>query len=171
MALFAYLGLEHIETIPTESQITGNCSWANVEASVAALLAMQFLEGVTDPHARIEAREKALRFHAAWIEWDKDRALHLVMQRFEKAERPRKASIASLLGKVLFHRCHYSSSTGVARAKKILEILTVDDFSFVLSSYIQSYCHPDHATPQGERFKKLLAKCGVKIAPYLSKRI
>jgi len=169
MALFAYLGLEQVESIPTESQITGNCSWANVEASVAALLAMQRLEGVLEPHARIAAREEALRLHAAWIAWDKDRALNLVIQSFEDADRPRKASIASLLGKVLFHRCHYSSTTGVAHARKILKILTLEDFKFVLTSYVQSYCHPDHVTSQGEKFKKLLKKCDVRVDAYLGR--
>ncbi len=41
------LGLEKLFTLPLSSQISGNCSWANVEAVVPTAFLMQLLDGLT----------------------------------------------------------------------------------------------------------------------------
>ncbi len=149
------LGLVHAAQIPISSQISGNCSWANVQAVVPVAYALQAL---------IQADEfavsKALMIYDNWVEWDKDRALDEAIQRFYQANRLRQASIASMLGTVLFQACDDEKAHHVERAEKILTILTLPDYYYILKSYLEIYC-VRRLTRRGNNLLKLLDDCGV----------
>jgi len=94
------------------------------------------------------------------VEWDKDRALDECIQRFYLASRERRASIVAMLGGVLFQACNYGITQHVNRAEKILSILTLPDYYYVLKSYLEEYCIK-RLTKKGNNLLKLLDDCGV----------
>lgn len=151
----AILQLKPIATFPMTSQITGNCSWANMQGIMPVAFALQKLE-----EDGSFSHEQASTLSATWTEWDKDRALDEAMQRFYLADKSRKASIASMLGAVLFQSCDYASKVDVARADKILTILALPDYYYILKSYLDIYC-VKKLTHKGNNLLKLLDDCGI----------
>jgi Ankyrin repeats (many copies) len=151
------LGLVPLLRLPISSQITGNCSWANVQAVVPVAIAMQQL--VTMGVEKFDP-SIALGLFDFWVEWDKDRALDECIHRFYLANPTRKASFAAMLGAVLFQACDYSKDAHIERAEKILTILTLPDYYYVLQSYLDAYCIK-RLTRRGNNLLKLLEECGV----------
>jgi hypothetical protein len=149
------LGLLPIAQLPISSQISGNCSWANVQAVVPVAYAIQELNnaGEFNPHT-------ALTVYDEWVEWDKDRALDECIQRFYLASPERKASIAAMLGGVLFQTCDHENKHHVERAEKILNILILPKYYYVLKSYLDEYC-VKRLTRKGNNLLKLLDDCGI----------
>lgn len=148
------LGLIPIAQIPMSSQITGNCSWANIQAALPVAYALQAMK-----NQQIDA-SVALKVYHDWVEWDKDRALDECIQRFYLADRERKASIASMLGGVLFQACNHEVKHDVDRAEKILKILVLPEYYYILKSYLEEYCLL-RLTKRGNNLLKLLDDCGV----------
>lgn len=149
------LGLLPITQLPISSQISGNCSWANVQAVIPVAYAMQELHNAEDFNPQL-----AISLYDEWVEWDKDRALDECIQRFYLASRERKASIAAMLGGVLFQACDHGKRHHVDRAEKILSILVLPDYYYILKSYLDEYCIK-RLTKKGNNLLKLLDDCGV----------
>jgi hypothetical protein len=149
------LGLLPVAQMPISSQISGNCSWANVQAVVPVAYALQ---GLTQ--ADTFDSTEAMSVYEAWVEWDKDRALDDCIHRFYLANPLRKASIASMLGAVVFQACDYRKAHHVERAAKILTILTLPDYYYILQSYLESYCIK-RLTRRGNNLLKILDDCGI----------
>ncbi len=149
------LGLMPIAQIPISSQIAGNCSWANMQAAVPVAYALQQLFADGEMHA-----DEAIRVYDTWVEWDKDRALDECVHRFYLANPLRKASIGSMLGAVLFQSCDYANAHHVLRAEKILTILTLHGYYYILQSYLEIYC-VQRLTRRGNNLLKLLDDCGI----------
>lgn len=151
------LGLLPITQMPISPQISGNCSWANVQAIVPVAYALQqlSLEGIEQFKPDI-----AMNLYDIWVEWDKDRALDECVHRFYLADPVRKASFASMLAAVLFQACDYANRHHIERAEKILTILTLPEYYYVLQSYLQAYC-VKRLTRRGNNLLKLLDDCGV----------
>lgn len=156
------LGLVPIIQLPLEAQITGNCSWANVEAGIPALMFLLSLKKQNTNRDLARYSKAALTFYRQWLEWDKDRALEESVQSFAYASRARKASKAAMLGAVLFQQCNYHSDKDMLRAEKLLSILTIPEYSYVLKSYVQVYWKKRN-TEAGKNLVQLLDLCGVKI--------
>jgi hypothetical protein len=149
------LGLQAVAQMPMSSQISGNCSWANVQAAVPVAYALQHFAEVDEL-----TFNDSLHVYEAWVEWDKDRALDECVHRFYLANKLRKASLASMLGAVLFQACDYNNSHHVTRAEKILTILTLPEYYYILKSYLEVYCIQT-LTRKGNNLLKLLDDCGI----------
>ncbi|KTD46437.1 Dot/Icm T4SS effector AnkH/LegA3 [Legionella quateirensis] len=149
------LGLLPIAQMPISSQISGNCSWANVQAVVPVAYAMQELTTAEGFNPEIP-----MFLYNEWVEWDKDRALDECIQRFYIASPERKASIVAMLGGVLFQACDHKNKQHLDRAEKILNILTLPEYYYVLKSYLDEYCIK-RLTRKGNNLLKLLDDCGV----------
>lgn len=149
------LGLVPVAKIPIASQISGNCSWANIQAIIPVAYAMQDLEATKSFNPN-----PALNLYDEWIEWDKDRALDECIQRFYLANPQRKASIAAMLGGVLFQACNYSKPKHIERAEKILNVLMLPDYYYILESYLEEYC-VKRLTAKGNNLLKILDDCGI----------
>lgn len=149
------LGLLPVAQIPISAQISGNCSWANIQAVLPVAYAVQELNKVEDFNPNT-----ALSLYKEWVEWDKDRALDECIQRFYLADRVRKASIAAMLGAVLFQACDHGVRQHVERAEKILSILSLPDYYYILKSYLEEYCIK-RLTKKGNNLLKLLDDCGI----------
>ncbi len=149
-----HLGLVPLIKMSIPSQISGNCSWANVQSVIPVAYAMSDL----NPDEFDE--RTAMNVYHEWVEWDKDRALDECIQRFYSASPERKASLAAMLGGVLFQACDYRNKADVDRAEKILNILTLDNYYYILKSYLQEYC-VKRLTKRGNNLLKILDDCGV----------
>lgn len=149
--LIRYLQLEYIVDLPFPSQLIGNCSWANVEAAVPAMLLMQWLPEIP-PTECIYYQKMALAMYKQWIEWDKDWALLQCIESFHSADPARKASKAALLAAVLFQTCRYTVPNDLNRADKILKVLATPDYKYVLDSYCEVYKN----TPAGHNLNELI---------------
>lgn len=149
------LGLIPFATLPISPQITGNCSWANVQAIVPVAVVLQTLHKMEEFNA-----DFAVDLYDEWVEWDKDRALDESIQRFYIANPLRKASYAAMLGAVLFQSCNAAKPHHIQRAEKILKILTLPEYSYVLNSYLDIYC-VKKLSKKGNNLLKLLEECGI----------
>lgn len=143
------LGLQRLTKLMIGSQISGNCSWANIESCVPVIW---FL---CSAHQDSFAARDALSFYYQWLEWDKDRALQFCIKSFEKANAVRRASKAAMLAAVLFQRCSAEEPLDIERAGKIIPILNTPGYEYILKSYIEIYCNRNPSLP-GENLRKLL---------------
>ncbi|KTD08596.1 Dot/Icm T4SS effector AnkH/LegA3 [Legionella jamestowniensis] len=150
------LGLKPVLQLPISSQIAGNCSWANIQAIVPAAYALQELS--TIPIEEFNPAS-AISLYNTWVEWDQDRALDECIHRFYLANPIRKASFASMLAAVLFQACDYDNPHHLERAEKILTILTLPDYYYILYSYLEEYCIK-RLTRRGNNLLKILDDCG-----------
>lgn len=149
------LGLEPVFKMPLTAQITGNCSWANVQGVVPVAYAIQTLgngEAFND--------KEAMMIYHAWVGWDKDRAIDECIQRFYLAEPARRASLAEILCGVLFQACDATLPHHLERAEKILSILNTPAYQFILDSYLKIYCEGS-LTIKGNNFLKILDDFGI----------
>lgn len=153
------LGLKPLIKLPIKHQITGNCSWANVEAAIPAMLFMLLRDKYPDMALKALA-QRVMHFYAAWKAWDKDRAIEDCLHDFQSASKSRQASKAALLGAVFFQALDPTNDRDIARAKKIIPILTMKEFRYVLRSYINVYIRAKK-THEGERLELLLQSCGL----------
>lgn len=149
------LGLMPVAQIPLGSQISGNCSWANIQAIVAVGYALQQMKP-SEPFSYTEA----MNLYQNWVDWDQDRALDECVHRFYLANPIRKASFASMLAAVLFQACDHGNSHHIERAEKILTILTLPEYYYILQSYLEVYCI-QRLTRKGNNLLKLLDDCGI----------
>ncbi len=136
--LYKMLKLTPVAHIMIPRQISGNCSWANIEAAVPAALAL-ILEKVAGMPKVLNKKHSALKFFHQWNEWGKDQALNQCIESFFSASEPRKISKASLLASVLFQRCGLHITKDLPRIHKILTILKRPELRHVLEHYIQIY--------------------------------
>lgn len=149
LELVNVLKLKAVHKLQIGSQISGNCSWANIESCVAVIW---FLYSQT--FSKEDARE-ALAFYYQWLEWDKERALNFAIQSFAAASPPRKASLATVLAAILFQRCSAAIPQDLARAAKIMPILKTPGYEYIFKNYIEIYCHQNPG-PAGENLQKIL---------------
>ena len=148
------LGLIHLARMPIPPQIAGNCSWANIQSVVSVGYALQQIEFTSQ-----FLFDEPMQLYNAWVEWDQDRALDECIQQFYLASTLRKASLASMLGGILFQTCDDRSAHHLVRAEKILTILTLPDYYYILKSYLDVYC-VRRLTRKGNNLLKLLDDCG-----------
>ena len=151
------LGLEYIDRLPIESQVAGNCSWANLEAAIPTIYFMlSYIDKkTTDRESIIRQKEAAMYVYKSWLEWDKDFALNKTINSFNSASPARKASIAAVLAAVLFQTCEYKNPNDQKRATKILDILSTPSYRYVLDSYITIYSE-SAKTDAGQNLLQLL---------------
>lgn len=133
------LGLVRVMNLPIGPQITGNCSWANVEGAVPTMLFMLLMSDPTYRSDMYDCIAQSLEFYDAWREWDKDRALDECIQNFGHDEKIRNASKAVLLAATLFQTCEYSDIKNIERAERILSVLAKNQFSQYIENYVKVY--------------------------------
>lgn len=138
ISLAEYLDMEAIWKLPLTEQRAGNCSWANVEAAVPAMMFLLLLEETNGKNAEKCERE-AMHFYQEWLEWDKERALQFCMQSAEQASPARKAAKAALLAAILFQACDYNNARDRDKMRRMLPILTLPEYKYILRSYLEVF--------------------------------
>lgn len=157
--LHRLLDLKPITEIKVTAQISGNCSWANVEACIPALFFLLFSQ--TDEFEKNMSRFKniALNYFQQWREWNKDRALNFCIQSFKQANVLRKACKAEILGAILFQSCKMENTKDRGRIESILEVLATPQYDYVIQNYIKTYCYED-ISDDGKHFMRMLQSYG-----------
>lgn len=165
------LSLKWIAQLPITSQISGNCSWANIQAIIPAAYVLQ--DDLTNPHEQ----QMAMDLFDAWTTWDQDRALDECIQRFYLSTAARQASMAAMLADVLFQSTDAALTHHLERAEKILKILTLPEYEYILNSYLEVFC-VKRLTRRGNNLLKILEDCGINsqinvhtVATGLKKRV
>jgi hypothetical protein len=159
-----YLGLTLVEQLPVEAQLIGNCSWANVEAVIPAMLFLLQLQPSNTQRDLQGYKAAALSFYHDWLIWDKEIALNECIKSFMhvSTSKARKASKAAILGAVLFQKCNYHSPRDLEKAEKILKILAIPEYQYILQSYVKVYWK-DRQTRAGRNLAQLMDDCGIKL--------
>jgi Ankyrin repeats (3 copies) len=148
------LGLEKLIQLPVGKQITGNCSWANTEATIPSLL---FLLLYIDREATCDINQtviEAIEFFHAWQQWDQDRALNECLQSFADDNLQRNAAKATILASVLFQTCRYTHGKDIERAEKIMQILSRKEYKKYVENYFKVY-YEETWTAAGENLTHL----------------
>ncbi len=156
------LGLQPITELKVDAQISGNCSWANVEASIPAIFFMVMMELNQNDQAIGHYKTLAVNFFQRWREWNKDRALHNCISSFKEGDALRKASKAEILAAILFQRCDINRMEDKARIDAILGVLMGSPYEYILRNYLKIYLFQG-MTEEGKRFAELLKEYGFKI--------
>lgn len=149
-----YLGLEPVAHVLMRRQITGNCSWANIEASIPMALTLM-TQHFSKPMTIINHQHPALDIYHHWHRWDKARALQFCLESFYEADEKRKASKAALLGALLFQRLSVERTEDLPWAEKILRALRTPGYEYILDSYIETYWNYKR-TKAGENLRRLM---------------
>jgi len=155
------LGLSPITELKVSAQVSGNCSWANVEACVPVLM---FLLSSSSPDFsnRIpHYKSIALNFFHQWREWNKDRTLNFCIQSFNDADSVRKACKAEILAAILFQRLSEDTTRERERIEYVLSVLMQPKYNYILQNYVRSYCYEDQSE-EGTHFLRLLERYGFK---------
>lgn len=153
------LGLEPITELKIDAQISGNCSWANVEAAIPALFFLVLMQTNHDPKAIAYYKTLALNYFNRWREWNKDRALHFCIQRYQEGDAARKACQAEVLVAILFQRCDFRQAADRERINDILSVLIKSPYEYILQNYLRIYYYETY-TEEGKRFADLLKEYG-----------
>lgn len=144
------LELTAFANLDLPKQITGNCSFANVEAAVPTALFVLMLEDYE--HNKLKTKIMAL--FASWIDFDRLRILRLSMTLLMGGSDARKATFAQCFGQILASRLDPNKKTDNYIAKIILQLLNQKHFSYVLESYFQAYPQGSSARNNLEAFIK-----------------
>lgn len=161
------LSLSPVVSLPTKQQVSGNCSWANTEASIVTSLFMILYVrkmGVEEINKAQTITKYVMKLFSEWVNWDKDSALEQCIRRFkESSVEAQKASYANIMSAVLFNNLSPSAPEDIERAKDILNVLTLPKFKPILASYTESYCRPEGGL-KGIEFTKLLMLANLDIS-------
>jgi hypothetical protein len=153
------LQLQPITQIKVAAQISGNCSWANVEACIPALFFLLFSQQADFRQQNSRYKNIALNYFQRWREWNKSRALNFCIQSFKETDSLRKACKAEILAAILFQSCRDGDADNIARIEAILKILNTPEYKYILQNYVKAYCYEDMGE-EGVRFLRLLKDHG-----------
>jgi Ankyrin repeats (many copies) len=139
--LVKMLQLKPMGYLPLPTQISGNCSWANIEAVIPTMMFILLLQQqkMNDVVSIEDCKRNAMFFYNEWLEWDKNRALYFCINTFYHSTPARKATKAAILAAILFQKCEYLRSEDREKAKKILPVLTTSEYTYILNSYFQVF--------------------------------
>lgn len=160
--LNAILGLQPLTEVKVDAQVSGNCSWANVEAAIPALFFLVLMELNQDERSFGHYKTLAINFFQRWREWNKDRALHNCIKSFEEGDALRKASKAEILAGILFQRCNSNRLEDKSRIDAIMSVLMGSKYEYLLRNYLEIYLYKG-MTEEGKRFSELLQEYDFKI--------
>jgi len=158
------LGLKPFAQLLISLQTTGNCSWANIEAAIPAIMFLLLLDQ-GNPNDRVyvnQCQKTAMSFYQEWLEWDKTRSLKHFMYNLEEIPHTRQVTKAALLAAILFQKCDYQDDKDFARAKIIAPILARDEFRYIVESYIEVFLK-QHRTSLGKNLAEILESFGVDV--------
>ncbi|HSW93588.1 MAG TPA: ankyrin repeat domain-containing protein [Gammaproteobacteria bacterium] len=161
-ALPHFLALQPIAELNVHAQISGNCSWANVEACIPALFFLLFSGNENFSDEISHYKNLSLKFFNQWREWNKDRALQFCIQRFQQADSVRKACFAETLAAILFQACGGATPSDAERAESILQVIGTPEYEHLIKNYVKIYCYEDYSE-EGQRFLRFLRDHGYRV--------
>ncbi|SRR5579883_288862 len=155
------LDLQFLTELKVPAQISGNCSWANVEACIPVLFFLLFSKASDFQKNFVRYKSLAMEFFNQWREWNKDRSLSFCIQAFHEGDSIRKACKAEILAAVLFQCCNEDTLKSRERADLILTALG-ENYFYVIQNYVKTYFYED-ISEEGKRFVEILKSYGIKV--------
>lgn len=151
------LGLRPMTELKVSAQVSGNCSWANVEATIPALFFLILMESNknSDTQAIAYYKTLALNFFTRFREWNKERTLNFLVQNYQEGDPVRKACKAEIIAAILFQCCDLDNRTDQNRIEYLLSILAKSPYEYILLNYLRVYYYEGY-TEKGKRFYELL---------------
>lgn len=156
------LGLHPVFTLELPLQITGNCSWANIEAVLPSLLLALIIRDKTLNPSILEAtKREMLDFFSFWQSWRQERELTFAIQSMDRASAARKAAKAALLATILVQHCKIERQIDQVKIERILKVLSKDALKPALDSFVKVLSkEPQH--PLWLNLQKILEAYGLK---------
>lgn len=154
-----YLQLRPVTELKIEAQISGNCSWANVEATIPTIFFLCLMAGENAQEHMSSYKNMAMHYFQQWREWNKDRHLQFCIQSFQHSDSIRNACKAEILAAILFQRLRFNRPADKERIESILSILGQPAYQPVLQNYIKTYCF-ESIGEEGKEFAKLMRTYG-----------
>ncbi|MBN2689225.1 MAG: ankyrin repeat domain-containing protein [Gammaproteobacteria bacterium] len=148
-------------TLPLLPQISGNCSWANIEAVIPALMFYLLIDEQQGQNVS-QAKHDAMYFFNEWLRWDLERAFYYAWQNFDSLDMAHKASRATMLAAILFQYCRYENHEDQLKAWRILQTLSQPDLLYILKSYARSFHKRDYPT-EIDNLHQFLDDAGINI--------
>ena len=158
--LHRILNLRLLAQMMIEPQVSGNCSWANLEAVIPAALTLLREEWQTFEEGIVDYQHEAIQFYRIWREWNRRRALDFCVQEFSGATIKRKAFIIAMLANIVFQRLDARKRADVELAERLIPILQTPGFGYVLKSW-RTYYYIQKKTTAGQNLQQLLRIAGV----------
>jgi len=155
----AFLGLKPITELKIEAQISGNCSWANVEAAIPTVFFLLLMASDQNAKNLSQYKNMALNYFHQWREWNKERSLQFCIQSFREGDTIRNACKAEILAAILYQRCRYSQAADRERIEAILNVLTQAPYQHVLQNYVKTYSY-EGISEEGREFAQMLRAYG-----------
>ncbi len=151
------LGLVQVGTLPLSEQVSGNCTWANVEAVVPTLMFLLLLQEHRGSNKidMKQCQDDAMYFYEEWLKWDKNRALTFCVQSFDRVSPARKATKAAIIASILFQEYDFDNLEDRDRAEKFIPILTNPDYLYIIKSYVEVFQH-DRDNPLFQNLMKFV---------------
>lgn len=132
-------GLKLWTDLPVEMQMSGNCSWANVEAAVPALFFL-ILYHFSGAQVDVEdCKANAIKFFHRFRNFNKDRQLQFCLQRFDQGNLKQKLIQGEMLAAILFNEVTYGTQTNLDRVASIMKRLHKPPFDYLLKNYLRVY--------------------------------
>jgi hypothetical protein len=153
------LDLQPITELKIEAQISGNCSWANVEATLPTLFFLLTVGSAKDDSGMAPYKTQAMDFFRQWREWNKDRALRFCIQSFKDEDTIRNVCKAEILAAILFQRCSVQNFADQERIELIVGLLSRPKYHHVLDNYIKTYTF-ESFSQEGKDFTQMLKRFG-----------
>jgi len=156
------LDLQPITEIKVPAQISGNCSWANVEACIPALFFI-FFSTLEDFQNNISKyKNMSLNYFNQWRDWNKSRALDFCITSYKDSDTIRKACKAEILVAILFQSLSEQNPKDRPLIDKILKLLLNSEYEYVIKNYVKSYGYEDQSE-EGKAFLELLRRYGLSV--------
>ena len=158
------LDLQPITELKVPAQISGNCSWANVEACIPVVFFLMCSTANDFQKNISQYKSLALNCFDQWREWNKDRALNFCIQSFRYADSLRRMCKAEILAAILFQACAEDAPKSRERTEIIMGLFANPSYKHILLNYVTAYCYEDYSD-KGKYFMSKLKEYG-----YLDKR-
>lgn len=153
------LNLQPITELHVEAQISGNCSWANVEATIPVLFFLLALSSAANQDME-QYKKLAMNYFRQWREWNKDKALKFCIESFNEKDSIRNLCKAEVLAAILFQRCaRLQNRADQERVEAILAVLLQPEYRQVLDNYVRVYCY-ESLGQEGRDFLQLIRRFG-----------
>ena len=147
------LKLEEVSRMMIEPQMSGNCSWANIEACLPIVL--KLVKDSDNLPSVIDYDDTCVQVFRHWRKWDQERALHFFLSDFESAPIGRQAMIAALSAAIVFQRCDVRRKADVRLAMRLSDTFNRPEFQYLIESYRATYLHREN-TAAGQNFENIL---------------
>lgn len=159
------LNLQPITELKIEAQVSGNCSWANMEAVIPALFFLILMQMNKNESGYSHYKTLALNYFHRWRQWNRERSLHFCIQSYREGDVLRKATKAEILAALLFQLSSSSNATDRKWVEDILAILIGSPYEYILQNYLRIYYYESY-TEEGRRFYELLRVTGYNFSKY-----